>query len=603
MIRSDNAAIIFLCGILISSLALSPFALDQALSPRFLLLALTILIILVIWYRKWTVLAANVDAVSIALIAYVLSSLLSSCQAINYSEAIFENGRVLLYTATYFLASYFLVSHGESFAAKLRLISLITFGAGFAWFFWQFVEAPQLDKSATYLFTSLNAHKNLYASFIFLLLPFLLISATQDAGTIKTLSSIAIFIGLIILIALRTKAVWIGLATGIVFYFSVLAVQHWFRRPKSVWIAVIISVICSVVFFSILLPRFVNGALSGNSYLGISRSVDEERLQLWDKTYHMVSKSPLTGIGAGNWQVHFPDAGLSGIWRAEDLNVTFQRPHNDFLWILSENGYVGLCIFLAFLFLLIFLGLKSFALSHDRQEKQRIRILLSAVTGYAVISFFDFPKERIEHLAWSAILFATLKWQTTGAANTKPIKAITLQPVVLLLLIPVSCLLVIIGYKRHNGEFNTARMYDAKREGNAAKAMRSSLQAESVFYTLDPTSVPLPWYRGNLLAEANDTLRTLAEFRMAYKFHPFNRNVINDLASALVIRGKSDSAKWYYKEASRISPRFDDPKLNLAALYIRENNFPAADTVLRSIMHDSERRTQYQKIVGLMLGR
>jgi Tfp pilus assembly protein PilF len=61
--------------------------------------------------------------------------------------------------------------------------------------------------------------------------------------------------------------------------------------------------------------------------------------------------------------------------------------------------------------------------------------------------------------------------------------------------------------------------------------------------------------------------------------------------------GNTSQAKKYYEEAARISPRFDDPKLNLAALYIQENNYKSAEHWLKQLYHDSQRRSDYERIV------
>jgi hypothetical protein len=55
-----------------------------------------------------------------------------------------------------------------------------------------------------------------------------------------------------------------------------------------------------------------------------------------------------------------------------------------------------------------------------------------------------------------------------------------------------------------------------------------------------------------------------------------------------------DSAIYYYKESARINPRFDDPRLNLTAVFINEKNFVEALKWNESIVHDSERRFQYR---------
>jgi len=75
------------------------------------------------------------------------------------------------------------------------------------------------------------------------------------------------------------------------------------------------------------------------------------------------------------------------------------------------------------------------------------------------------------------------------------------------------------------------------------------------------------------------------------------------LASAYVNTNQIDSAIYYYLEASRISPRFDDPKLNLVTIYFNKKDFKKADSCLQKLLHDSERRTKYQTMVNAFLGK
>jgi len=78
----------------------------------------------------------------------------------------------------------------------------------------------------------------------------------------------------------------------------------------------------------------------------------------------------------------------------------------------------------------------------------------------------------------------------------------------------------------------------------------------------------------------------------------FNNHVLNDLGSTFFMVNAIDSAKHYYKESSKINPRFDDPKLNLTAIYINEGNYTEAERWNESIFHDSERRNMYRAIIN-----
>jgi Flp pilus assembly protein TadD len=129
------------------------------------------------------------------------------------------------------------------------------------------------------------------------------------------------------------------------------------------------------------------------------------------------------------------------------------------------------------------------------------------------------------------------------------------------------------------------------------QVVKAGQRALSIAYTLDPTSVPIYWYIGNARVLLKDDAQAKTDFIQAYYYNPYNRNVLNDLASSYAKNNQLTLAKTYYLEASRISPRFDEPKLNLAAIYIGQKQYGLAAHCLKSLYHDSERRTNYQKIV------
>jgi Flp pilus assembly protein TadD len=157
-----------------------------------------------------------------------------------------------------------------------------------------------------------------------------------------------------------------------------------------------------------------------------------------------------------------------------------------------------------------------------------------------------------------------------------------------------------VGLLRYRGEFFTRKMYDAKKNNLNYEIIKAGALAKSFAYSLDPTSLPVEWYTGNAHAIAGNYKNAEADLLKAYKLNPYNRNVVNDLASAYSVNGKTDLAKKYYIESSRISPRFDDAKLNLTAIYINEKNYKLAGACLDSIFHDSPRRTQYTTIVNAL---
>jgi len=330
--------------------------------------------------------------------------------------------------------------------------------------------------------------------------------------------------------------------------------------------------------------------------------LEEERLILWDKTYHLIKKRPVTGVGMGNWQVHLPDATLSGLWRGEDLNYTFQRPHNDFLWILSETGIIGFNLFLIFLFSVLFLLVRSlYIIPHDTFHVLDILFCIAFIAGYYTISFFDFPRERIEHGIWINLILGFAYYQVKMILPIRQFFSLKIRRTKFLVATVILLFISFIGLLRFNGEFFMRRLLIYKSSNRLPETISAGSSALSFAYTIDATSIPVTWYTGNAKASLGRYEEAQKDFLNAYKLTPFNKNVLNDLGSSYVFTNDVLRAKTYYEEAARISPRFDDPKLNLAAMYINAQDFKTADFWLKSLMHNSERRTGYENIVKLSL--
>lgn len=598
----------FLAGLLISPLLISPFVLDFTLTARFISLSFFILVTLLFLLLYRGNLKINFDGILISYLAYVLFCTLSISWAHTPSEAIFDSSKLLLSFFVFVLTYFVLKNNKALFDAAFTRLPVIIFLAGLTAAMWQLSSAPDLKKDSMYLVTGINGHKNLYASFLFLNFFFLVKAFFKTKNTWKIINAACILLSLAVIALLRTKAVWIGLSTAIL----IVTVLYFLMKKKMprinfVFILVFLLIMINVFFLFVLKPVISKGIQSNAQILALKpelrqqKELDNERLVLWDKTYDVFKKHSVTGVGMGNWQIYFPDETLTGLWRAEDLNYTFQRPHNDFLWILAETGLIGFNLFFLFLFSLLLFILKAAKNTGKKIIQTELLLCFSFITGYFIISFFDFPKERIEHLIWINIILATAYFYIRQIIPLKSFYCLQVNQ--RLRVIPLALLLFItcVGILRYKGEFFTRRMYDQKKVNNYTAVIKEGKKACSFAYSLDPTSLPIYWFTGNAYAALSDYQTAHYDFLKAYKLNPYNRNVLNDLGSSYAFLNETAQARKFYEEAARISPRFDDPKLNLAAQYIREQDYKNADIVLESIFHDSERRSTYQKMVDAFL--
>lgn len=590
--------------LIVTAIAYSPFILDDTLSPRFILTALFLLAFFYVMWREKKSMTINFTILSIAYLLFVFWTCLTSFFSINPGVSYFENGKLILGLGMFFISSYFLEQHFEKFLRSVFSSAIIISIILAVVIIWQASALKSFDHENLYAISGLNGHKNLASSFLFLMLCFLFMAYFKESGMMKKYASVGICINIILILFLRTKAVWLAFIFSAFVFVTVFILRFIFNKfikTKQPILSIAFLFIAVNVFFIFLLNPICYKLIQNNATPKllnkiISPLMDIERLTVWQKTY-AITNSPFIGIGSGNWQIYFPSVGLSGLWRAEDLGVSFQRPHNDFLWIMRESGLIGFNLYLIFLIGLIVYGFNKYVAGNAKSISIQ-HVALYFLLGFLCISFFDFPKERIEHIIWLNILLAFLHHDVKSNLPLKiQLKSRAKQFGIFILL---SAGLVYIGFLRFRGEYFTREMYNAKNQANAFKIIQHGLSARSFAYHLDPTSVPIEWYIGNAYSNQKNYFMANNYFKLAYKQNPYQRNVLNDLASSDAMLGNTEAAISMYTEAARISPRFDEPKLNLASIHINQNNIIAAKQCLDSIFHDSERRSRYYEIIKII---
>ena len=454
---------LFLIGIIAGSLSFSFQVLDPTLTPRCIAFSVFVVLALVILFRYKLKLNFEFDIVSSSYIAFTLFCLLSIFWCNTTSEAVFESNKTVLALATFLFTGFCLRHHSVFFTQTLLKFSVIIVFIGFSVAVYQSKNISIFNKESLYAISSVNGHKNLFASFLFLNLFFLIHAVAELKSFFRVLSWLALLITTVVLILIQTKAVWIGLIIAALII-SVLYLSRKLNLKLNFYIALLVCLILANLFFAFAVPLGIQKGLSHNQTITNTstpeekaKELDNERLMLWLKTYDMISKHPVLGVGMGNWQIYFPDATLKGIWRAEDLNFTFQRPHNDLLWILSETGWIGFNLFLLFVLTVVLLLLKGIR-SADLPTQLKMMLCIAFISGFYVVSFFDFPKERVEHLIWCNIILAFGYWHIRQQKIISPFKIIAVSSSLKFILFVIAAFTLVISVFRFKGEYYTVKM-------------------------------------------------------------------------------------------------------------------------------------------------
>lgn len=528
---------------------------------------------------------------------FLLFTLFCGCSilwATNTAEAIFAFSTQLL-TPLVIIVIFSLLSTNRHVTQNALWVSAAIILAVYLFFaVVQLFHVESFSFEQLYRVSGINGHKNLLAAMLFVLSTFLLTAFPLfESKLLKGLSVFMFAVAIVVIILLKSRAVLLGLiVAGICFGIMMLTrVRPVAKRVNGGFhLAINISIILVYAILTVGLRWFADRSIPHTSEKSeiehhiLSTSSLAERCLLWDKTYHIADKHPLTGCGIGNWQIHFPDAGLEGLYRADVWNVNFTKTHNEYLGVLSETGYLGLLLYIIFLVSMTVSVFFALVKTRNRKEFLFGAIVLSIFVGGCVNALFDFPNSRIEYVIWMGILMASLLHiirQDQQKALGKGWNMVFLS---------VALMLFAVGGFRLKGDRNTFRMQQALKASDWEGVERYGHQALSVFYTIDPVGLPVQWYLGKAEKQLGNP-QASNSFRKAFHFAPYCKENLNDLGLAEYYTAHDlEKAEFCLKEAIRISPNYLYPYLNLAYIYLSENEPQKAKAVADGIYFDEHKR-------------
>ena len=596
--RTTRTACIAL-GIVVCCVVGLPNLYDKFLIARFVAVAAGLAILFLfalIGKKRWRIPNTPVFYV------YLIFTLFCGCSilwATNTAEAVFAFSTQLI-TPFLIIVFFSLLSADRHATQKALWISAAIILAVYLFFaVIQLFHVESFSFEQLYRVSGINGHKNLLAIMLFVLSAFLLTAFSAfESKLLKGCSVFLFVVAIVVIILLKSRAVLLGLIVGASFFGIMMIVRmrqcknsNNSRRVNNGYrLTLVVSIILVFAFLTVGLRWFADRSVPHTSEKSeiehhiLSTSSLVERCLLWDKTYHIVDKHPIAGCGIGNWQIHFPDASLEGLYRSDVWNVNFTKPHNDYLGVLSETGYLGLLLYIAFLTSLIVLSFFALRKIQSWRDFLYGAIVLSIFVGSCINALFDFPNSRIEHVVWTGILMAILFQIITHDKQKNLGKG---WNVFFLLL---SIMLIIIGGFRLKGERNTFEMQQALKANEWKTVERRCHQAISVFYSIDPVGLPLHWYLGKAEKKMGNP-QAIESFRKVYYYAPYCKENLNDLGLATYYTAHDlDKAEFYLKEAIRISPNYIYPYFNLAYIYLSENEPQKAKVVADGIYFDEHKR-------------
>ncbi|MFN8310062.1 MAG: O-antigen ligase family protein [Chitinophagales bacterium] len=413
---------------------------------------------------------------------------------------------------------------------------------------------------------SVFANKNIFAE---LIPAFVGVQALILLEERQKLWRSAAFIGLafsafLVLITI-SRNVWLAISVmALVFVVRIIASES--LRKKLITKQFLFPIIGA------LLLLFVAGFIEKNTlqHFFNYRNTAHERAMIWRGTFLLFQEHPLFGIGTGSWKIDIMKMQSLGI---RGFATFFQQPHNDYLWVLSEQGAIG------FLIGLMFVALLLFNFWQQRIHLARYNLLtlcLCYFASYAIISIFAFPRERIEHNTMLAI-FTGLLLAASSSHNYFSLKNYYRWLATLILIMGISGSVVAI--QRLRAEANLVKVLEAKNMQNWSGLLSKIPDAENLFYHYDGVATPVRWYSGLAHFNQNNIAAAEADFYAALPFNPYHPFTLSNLGTCEELQGHHAKALEYLNEALQYAPGFPDAVLNRAAIEFQSGHeLQAAET-------------------------
>ncbi len=573
---------LYFCFILFLPLVYVSSIIDPVLIPRQIYLSAFVLILALTlaYHLKNEKLKPDFSFLKLPVFAayavLLLMVLVSFAQAIAISESIYVLSKYSIEAVFFVLTTYLLITEKLNFLTLAKAIILFVFITEIV----AIVQVLKYSQKEGGLFnqlheiTSTNGNKNLLSSILFIGLPFLLASA-QLPKVWKTLSVILIGVALVLVWIIQTRAVMLAFIVFFVVNFGLSMLLQKNNSSK-------ISARTLLLVASLLLASFSIFAVLNKDKFSRLFNVTSlvERMALYQNSLEMIREHYVLGVGAGNWQVSYLKYGLNHfpIKEVRDGLTTFQRPHNDFLWVFSETGMAGFAAYVALFAIIIFYTVRLIQKTKSQPERSVYMTILATLLGYLFIAVFDFPLERIEHQVLLTLLFAIVTagyYKHCMASQQRDTTSLSISTLQIGILLPV-LFSFFVGINRCRGEYHSHKLIAAHQKANWKVMIKEADKAVNECYSMNPMSIPVLWYKGVALFSLGNIPEAQANFEIAYSLSPYNIHVLNNLASCYETLGDHQKAIAFYQKALTVSAGMEESLLNLSAVYFNIKHYKLA---------------------------
>ena len=543
----------------------------------------------------------DVHLLDIVFFFFCIWQILPTINAINIVEAVYASARAFLFLG-FFLLFRKLFSIADFSTRKFIfqtasilsiLLCLLTY-----YDILELIKSGRNYNSANLYFIEKSfGHKNPLSAILILSLGFNLLGFLANEGK-RTFYNIATFLTISTILILQSRVAFISLLV-----FAMIVFVGWYllklsSREKinlnskrfakfsvlSIGLAGVIAVFSFALYVS-------NADLQTT---GRGRSVNE-RLVQWDKTKQLIIDNPILGVGPDNWKVRYGENGLDGLDKAMDYAV-FVQPHNDFLWVLSETGILGMILYLS-IFGIVLMGIVFSFTSADEKHRKKLIVIFASIIGYIILANFTSLRLLIEHQIFLLMIFAIaiIVFDKYAIYNKFKIKITPIVPLIYLFL--VGSFVSYMAFARIYNMQIFEKILLASNKKQWQKVLNTSDKVNQNYYNLLHTGQPVDYFKGL----ANNHLKNLPAAQKnltnALKVNPTNVSSINMLGDVFFKQKQYEKAIGFYQKSLKINPTYEEAKFDLARANINLSRFKEARKWLSQTSSDEKQKQELLAVI------
>lgn len=301
---------------------------------------------------------------------------------------------------------------------------------------------------------------------------------------------------------------------------------------------------------------------------------DRGRFEMWGNTLSLILDHPFFGTGAGSWKRIYPHYDNGVMIRHNSAPV---RPHNDYLWIASEYGLVGLGLYLTLIITILITLYRKSLISENLLSSACFAIAILAILGH---SFFSFPKE---HPQTAMLLYVLGGIAVSGINHSIQSRKWTIALCILFTAHGIGATILTYRFIRFDQQYVNALIAEDQNDWQAVeKAVQTGLSYGAFR--------PHMWIIAGRSAEQHQDYKTAEmAYKNALQLAPYNWHAHNGLGIVYKRNNEYDKAQEQYQKAlyyfpGAINPNAVGIRTNLGALYKSMGKIPEAEAEYRKIL-------------------